>query len=184
MVPLRRPVRQAWEVGGLNRPKRGVEQRLDGRRNRRRRRGSALVNFHASRFPCRMWIIFLAPHPPCGQNVALGWVVGSLTDGNGRMSVFLLALGAVTAAAGMALVVSGVSIQKHVFDTAVLTPGVVALVGGFFLIGLGLAVRVLQQIETTLAARPTSRSVARPAEAAASEPVVDAAPRKRSAQSD
>ncbi len=74
------------------------------------------------------------------------------------MSLFLLILGAVTAAAGFGLVALGVSIQDHVFDTAVLTPGVVAVVGGFFLVGLGLAVRVLQQIEATLAARPKPRS--------------------------
>jgi hypothetical protein len=85
------------------------------------------------------------------------------------MSVLLLVLGAVTAAAGMALVVSGVSIQEHVFDTAVLTPGVLGIVGGFLLIGFGLAVRVLQQIEATLAARPMPRT-ARPAEVAMREP--------------
>jgi hypothetical protein len=70
------------------------------------------------------------------------------------MSLFLLVLGAVTAAAGFGLVVSGVSFQEHVYDTSVLTPGVVAIVGGFFLIGLAQAVRVLQQIEMTLAGHP------------------------------
>ena len=68
--------------------------------------------------------------------------------------MFLLILGAVTAAVGLLLVVSGVSIQEHVYDTAVLTPGVVALVGGFLLIGLGLAVRLLKDIELALTARP------------------------------
>jgi hypothetical protein len=42
------------------------------------------------------------------------------------------------------------------------TPGVVAAVGGLLLIGLGLALRTLQQIERALAARPMLRVVQEP----------------------
>jgi hypothetical protein len=70
------------------------------------------------------------------------------------MYVFLLVLGAVISVAGIALVASGVSIEDHAFDPATVTPGAVAVIGGLIIIGLGLAVRTLQRIEQTLAARP------------------------------
>ncbi len=73
------------------------------------------------------------------------------------MSVFLLLLGAVTAATGLALVASGVTIHDGAFDTEVITPGTIAAVGGLLLVGMGLAVRELQRIERALAARPTLR---------------------------
>ena len=82
------------------------------------------------------------------------------------MHVFLLILGAIITAAGITLVASGVSIQEHAFDLTIITPGAVAAIGGLLLIGLGLAVRVLQRIERALAARPLSPA-ARPDEAAA-----------------
>jgi hypothetical protein len=63
-------------------------------------------------------------------------------------------LGAVISAAGIALVASGVSIHERAFDLTTITPGAVAVIGGLILIGLGLAVRVLQRIERALAARP------------------------------
>jgi hypothetical protein len=74
------------------------------------------------------------------------------------MSVFLLILGVVIAAAGIVLVAAGVPIQGHDFDASVMTPGAVAIVGGLILVGLGLAVRALGRIEQALAARPASRS--------------------------
>lgn len=52
----------------------------------------------------------------------------------------------------------GVSIRDHSFDTSVITPGVVAGVGGLLLIGLGLTLRVLQRIEHALATRALSRA--------------------------
>jgi len=70
------------------------------------------------------------------------------------MYVLLLVLGAVITASGIALVISGVSIQSHTLDVAIVTPGSVAAIGGLILIGLGLAVRVLQRIEHAVAARP------------------------------
>lgn len=82
------------------------------------------------------------------------------------MSVFLLLLGVVTAAAGLALVASGVTIHDGAFDTEVITPGTIAAVGGLLLVGMGLAVRELQRIERALVARPTLR-LARPSEAPA-----------------
>ena len=70
------------------------------------------------------------------------------------MSLLLLAFGAMLAVAGIILAAFGVSIHDHTFDTSVITPGVVAAVGGLLLIGLGLALRVLQRIERALAVRP------------------------------
>jgi hypothetical protein len=74
------------------------------------------------------------------------------------MYALLLIFGAVIAAAGIALVGSGVSVQEHTFDPTVVTPGVVAIVGGLILIGLGLAVRQLARIEKVLAVRPIART--------------------------
>lgn len=79
------------------------------------------------------------------------------------MSVFLLLLGIVTTAAGLALVVSGTTIHDGAFDTDVVTPGTIAAVGGLLLVGMGLAVRELRRIERVLAARPMPRP-ARPSE--------------------
>ncbi len=79
---------------------------------------------------------------------------------DGVMAVFLLLLGVVTTAAGLALVASGAT-----SDTDIITPGTIAAVGGLLLIGLGLAVRELQRIEQALAGRPLRP--ARPGEAPA-----------------
>src|SRR5271155_1257563 len=91
----------------------------------------------------------------------MGCVVGA--EG-GRMYLLLLVFGALLTAAGLVLTASGGSIHDHAFDMTIATPGIVAVVGGLALIGLGLALRVLQRIEQGLAARPLSR-VARPGEA-------------------
>ncbi len=83
--------------------------------------------------------------------------------GAGVISVVLLLLGAVTTAVGLALVVSGATPHDGSFDTELLTPGMVAVVGGLILIGIALAVRELRRIEQALLARPIPRP--RPAEA-------------------
>lgn len=80
------------------------------------------------------------------------------------MYVFLLVLGSVIAAAGLALVASGVSVQEHTFNANNVTPGTIAVVGGCILIGLGLLVRALLRVERALMARPLPRP-ARPGEA-------------------
>jgi hypothetical protein len=77
------------------------------------------------------------------------------------MSAFLLLLGAVTTAAGLALVTSGAT---GAFEAETITPGTIAAIGGLLLIGLGLTVRALQRIERALESRPMPRRV-RPGEA-------------------
>lgn len=69
------------------------------------------------------------------------------------MYLLLLVFGGVLSAAGIVLAAAGVSLHDRTFDTTIVTPGVVAVVGGFLLIGLGLALRVLQRIEQALALR-------------------------------
>jgi hypothetical protein len=71
------------------------------------------------------------------------------------MYLLLLVFGGVLTAAGILLGASGVSIHDRTFDTTIVTPGVVAAVGGLLLIGLGLALRVLQRIEQAIAMRRT-----------------------------
>jgi hypothetical protein len=70
------------------------------------------------------------------------------------MYLLLLAFGGALSVAGILLAASGVSLHDRTFDTTIVTPGVVAAVGGLLLIGLGLALRVLQRIERALAHRP------------------------------
>jgi len=84
------------------------------------------------------------------------------------MYLLLLAFGAVLTVAGVVLAASGVSYYERAFDASIVTPGIVAAVGGLLLIGLGLALRVLGRIEQALAERPATRA-ARPGETA--EPV-------------
>lgn len=80
------------------------------------------------------------------------------------MYAFLFFLGAVTTAAGLALVASVVRGHESGFDTDIITPGAIAVVGGLLLVGMGLIVRALQRIERSLAARPLARPT-RPSEA-------------------
>jgi hypothetical protein len=82
------------------------------------------------------------------------------------MYAFLLALGAVIIAAGLALVASGVSIQEHAFDLTNITPGAIAVIGGCILIGLAFVVRALLRVEQALIARPMPRPL-RPGESVA-----------------
>jgi hypothetical protein len=70
------------------------------------------------------------------------------------MYALLVVFGTIIATAGVALVGSGISVQDHTFDPSVITPGMIGIVGGFLLIGFGLAVRQLIRIEHTLASRP------------------------------
>jgi hypothetical protein len=70
------------------------------------------------------------------------------------MYLFLLAFGAVLSLAGVILAASGISIHDHTFDAGVMTAGTVAVVGGLLLVGLGVALRVLQRIEQALEMRP------------------------------
>jgi hypothetical protein len=69
------------------------------------------------------------------------------------MYLVLLAFGAVLTAAGLMLTAAGVSIHDHTLDGSIVTPGVVAIVGGLLLIGLGVGLRALKRIEEALAAR-------------------------------
>lgn len=74
------------------------------------------------------------------------------------MYAFLLVLGSVIAAAGLALVASGISFQEHTFDLGNVTPGTVAIIGGLILIGLAMVVRALLRVEQALMARPMPRA--------------------------
>jgi hypothetical protein len=96
--------------------------------------------------------------------------------GDGRMFVFLLVLGALTSAAGLSLVASGLA-QEGV---SAVTPGIIAAVGGLVLIGLGVLVRGLQRIEKALAARPMPRAT-RPS-ASTEAPVAIPPPERPTAQ--
>jgi len=75
------------------------------------------------------------------------------------MYVSLLIVGTAIVAAGIALVGSGVSIQDHTFDPAVITPGAVAVVGGLILVGLAFVLQQLRNIEKAMARRPVVSSV-------------------------
>jgi hypothetical protein len=83
------------------------------------------------------------------------------------MYAFLLSLGAVVAVVGAIIALPGLPFSGRDYDPSIITPGVVAVVGGFILIGLGLAVRALTRIEKALAARPLPRPVHEQARAAA-----------------
>jgi len=73
------------------------------------------------------------------------------------MYLLLLGFGVVLSAAGILLAAAGLSVREGSFDAGLVTPGIVSAVGGFLLIGLGLALRTLQRIEQALAARATPR---------------------------
>jgi hypothetical protein len=70
------------------------------------------------------------------------------------MYMLLLMFGGLLGAAGVVLAGLGVSPRDGTFDAAILTPGIVAAVGGLLLVGLGAGLRTLQRIERTLASRP------------------------------
>jgi hypothetical protein len=83
------------------------------------------------------------------------------------MFLVLLGFGAVLSVAGIALAGAGLSLREGTFDASLFTPGIIAAIGGLLLIGLGLVLRTLQQIERTLAARAMPRAVQMPIAAAA-----------------
>jgi hypothetical protein len=71
------------------------------------------------------------------------------------MYLLFLTVGAVVGAAGIVLAISSLSLRDGTFDAAVFTPGIVAAIGGFLVVGLGLGLRTLRRIEQALASRPT-----------------------------
>jgi hypothetical protein len=74
------------------------------------------------------------------------------------MYAFLVALGAVITAAGLALLASGVLIQDHALDAAAVTQAVIAIIGGCILVGLAFVVRALLRVERALMLRPSLES--------------------------
>jgi hypothetical protein len=81
------------------------------------------------------------------------------------MPLVLLVLGVLTTLAGLLLVGSGLTLRDGTFNTDVLTPGAIAVVGGLLLIGFDFIVRELRRVERALVARPMPR-VARAHDAA------------------
>jgi hypothetical protein len=81
------------------------------------------------------------------------------------MYLLLLLFGGLLSVAGVLLAASGLSIREHSFDATIITPGAVVAVGGFVLIGLGLALRELQRIERAVVLRQvaTAKGPAEPA---------------------
>jgi len=75
------------------------------------------------------------------------------------MYLLLLMFGGLLGAAGVVLAGLGISPRDGTFDAAILTPGIVAAVGGLLLVGLGAGLRTLQRIERTLASRPLPRGL-------------------------
>jgi len=80
------------------------------------------------------------------------------------MYLVLLVLGPVTSLVGLALVISGLAAHDAI---DVLTPAMIAIVGGFIVTGLAFMVRELDRIEGTLSAQPMPR---------ASRPVLQSGP--------
>jgi hypothetical protein len=87
------------------------------------------------------------------------------------MYLLLLMFGGLLGAAGVVLAASGISPRDGTFDAAILTPGIVAAIGGLLLVGLGAGLRTLQRIERTLASRPMPRGLPIPESAKAPESV-------------
>jgi hypothetical protein len=85
------------------------------------------------------------------------------------MYVFLLILGGVISATGLALLGSGLSVQERAFDPTNVTAATIAIIGGAILVGLALVVRALLRVEQAFTA---ARSITPPAPPA--EPVADA----------
>jgi hypothetical protein len=95
------------------------------------------------------------------------------------MYLLLLAFGGLLGAAGVVLAGSGMSLRDGTFDAGILTPAMIAVAGGFLLIGLGAGLRTLQRIERTLAARPMPGALAIAESAKAAEGVETARERPR-----
>ena len=86
------------------------------------------------------------------------------------MSVILLILGIVVAAAGVATIGFGIPINEFTLGTTLIIAGTSALTGGLILIGLSAVVSELGRLAEALRTRPVGRPAARPAEAL--EPVL------------
>ena len=88
------------------------------------------------------------------------------------MSVILLMLGIVVAAAGTAAIGFGIPINEFTLGTTLIVTGTTALTGGLILIGLSAVVTELGRVAEGLRARVAARPAGRPAEAP--EPVAHA----------
>jgi len=77
-------------------------------------------------------------------------------DSNG-MYVLLLAMGAIAAVAGAALILFGIPIHEFNFGNTLILAGSVTLIGGLLLFGLAMVFRQLQRIGEALATRPAAR---------------------------
>lgn len=75
------------------------------------------------------------------------------------MYLVFLGFGGLSVLAGVVLTASGLSIRDQIFDTAVVTPGAVAIVGGALIMAVALVLRRLQLIELALVLRPTALAV-------------------------
>jgi hypothetical protein len=82
------------------------------------------------------------------------------------MSLVLLILGIVAAAAGTATIGFGITINEFTLGTASIIAGTTALTGGLILIGLSAVVTELGRVGEALRTRAVARPAARPAEAA------------------
>jgi hypothetical protein len=80
------------------------------------------------------------------------------------MSVILLAVGIVVAAAGVAGIGFGIAISELPLRSALLIAGTTALTGGLILIGLSAVITELGRVAEGLRGRPASRPLARSAE--------------------
>jgi hypothetical protein len=80
------------------------------------------------------------------------------------MSVILLAVGIVVAAAGVASTGFGIAISDLPLRSPLLIAGTTALTGGLILIGLSAVITELGRVAAGLRGRPAPRPVARPAE--------------------
>ena len=95
------------------------------------------------------------------------------------MSVILLMLGIVVAAAGVATIGFGIPFNEFTLGTTLIISGTTALTGGLILIGLSAVVtelgRVAEGLRTRVAARPAARA-AETQECVAAQPLAPAAP--------
>src|SRR5262249_57248387 len=96
------------------------------------------------------------------------------------MSVILLVLGLVVAAAGIATIGFGIPINEFTLGTTLIIAGSTALTGGLILIGLSAVVTELGRLAEGLKGRPAGRGAVRPAQtteqAIAAAPATAAAP--------
>ena len=77
------------------------------------------------------------------------------------MSVILLVVGIVVAAAGIAAIGFGIPINEFTLGTTLIIAGTTALTGGLVLIGLSVVIAELARVADGLRARPATRPPAR-----------------------